>query len=142
MPTHTPSGDDDTLLAYEELLGSDSFLVKNLRNKEDGSRVRVTSEMRLYRSKQGSVDLDPSVTFSSSQPTPICFDPEFHAPSISLSKDKRSVTCSTPDGRGVAFGNVGFTKGVHYWEVKVSLHVPLSFFVVYISKSINHISYF
>jgi hypothetical protein len=31
----------------------------------------------------------------------------------------KSVTCTNSEGRGVAFGNVGFTKGVHYWEVKL-----------------------
>ena len=118
-PTHTVQGDGDASSAYDELLGSDSFLVKTLRNKEDGGRLRVTTEMRLLRSRQNTKDLDPSLTFSSSQPPPICFDADFHAPSMSLSKDKRSVTCATSDGRGVAFGNVGFTKGIHYWEVKL-----------------------
>lgn len=131
-PTRT-TGCDDLMLSYDELLGSDSFLVKNLRNKENGGGpIRVVSEMRLLRSKQSadtkliSVDTsvknahtDPPLTFHSSQPPPICFDPDFHAASLALSNDKRSVTCSTSDGRGVAFGNVGFTKGVHYWEVKL-----------------------
>ena len=111
---------DNSLSTHDEFLGSSSFLVKNLRNKEqDGGRLRVTSEMRLLRSKQSAVAFEPSLSFSSSQPPPICFDPTFHASSISLSKDMRSVTCATSDGRGVAFGNVGFTKGVHYWEVKL-----------------------
>ena len=118
---------DKKLSAYDELLGSDSFLVKNLRNREDGGgRLRVTSEMRLFRSKKGKIvnneevnNLDPPLASTSSQPPPICFDSDFHAPSISLSKDKRTVTCTTSDGRGTVFGNVGFTKGVHYWEVKL-----------------------
>lgn len=120
-PTHAHASTDseDTLSAYDELLGSTSFLVKNLRNKEDGGRLRITSEMRLLRSKQSTSELKPSLTFSSSQPSPICFDSDFHASSISLSRDQRSVTCVASDGRGIAFGNVGFTKGVHYWEVKL-----------------------
>jgi len=117
-PVHAVSL-DDTLSAYDKLLGSTSFLVKNLRNKVDGGSVRVTTEMHLFRCKQSIPDLKPLLPLSSSQPPPICFDPDFHASSIKLSKDKRSVTCSTSDGRGVAFGNVGFTKGVHYWEVKL-----------------------
>jgi hypothetical protein len=131
-PTRTTSC-DDSMFSYDELLGSDSFLVKNLRNKENGGGpIRVVSEMRLLRSKQSadaklipadtnvkSTHTDPQLSFHSSQPPPICFDPDYHASSLSLSKDKRSVTCSTSDGRGVAFGNVGFTKGVHYWEVKL-----------------------
>ena len=131
-PTRT-TGCDDLMLSYDEILGSASFLVKHLRNKENGGGpIRVVSEMRLLRSKQSadtkliSVDTsvknahtDPPLTFHSSHPPPICFDPDFHAASLALSNDKRSVTCSTSDGRGVAFGNVGFTKGVHYWEVKL-----------------------
>jgi hypothetical protein len=130
-PTHTSTSCDDSLLPYDELLGSNSFLVKHLRNKENGGGlIRVVSEMRLLRSKLSadvkltpsdskSTHVNPPASFPSSQPPPICFDPDFHAPSISLSKDRRSVTCSASDGRGIAFGNVGFTKGVHYWEVKL-----------------------
>jgi len=128
-PTQAPTStyQDDTNSAYDELLGSDSFLVKSLRNREDGGgRLRVTSEMRLFRSKRGSItrqeggiNIDSSFASTSSPPPPICFDSNFHAPSISLSKDKRTVTCTTSDGRGTVFGNVGFTKGVHYWEVKL-----------------------
>jgi hypothetical protein len=142
-PTHTLTSCGNSLLPYDELLGSTSFLVKHLRNKENGGgRIRVVSEMRLLRSKQSadvklvtadanaeemesinmgvrSTHENPPLSFISSQPPPICFDPDFHAPSLSLSKDRRSVTCSASDGRGVAFGNVGFTKGVHYWEVKL-----------------------
>lgn len=125
----SPIHDANTLLlAHEELLGSSSFLVENLRNREqDGGRLRVTSEMRLFRSRKGkhetadeSLEEDYSALISSpSQPQPICFDSDFHASSLSLSKDKRTVSCSSSEGRGVAFGNVGFTTGVHYWEIKI-----------------------
>ena len=118
-PMKSSTNHDDVLSAYDELQGSNSFLVRNLRNKTDGSRLRVTTEMRLFRSKQSSAKLDPPLTYSSSQPPPICFDPDFHSSSILLSGDKRSVTWAASDGKGVAFGNVGFTKGVHYWEVKL-----------------------
>ena len=106
---------DDSELEYEEFLGSNSFLVQNLRKKEDGGGpIRVTSEMRIRRARQSSGDSP----LSSSHLSSLCFDPEFHASSIALSKDMKSVTCSNSE-RGVAFGNVGFTKGVHYWEVKL-----------------------
>lgn len=124
-PTKTLS-ESDPCVSYDMLLGSNSLLVKNLRNKEDGgSRLRVTSEMRLLRSKRGRPDdsspksEENTIIHPSSQPPPICFDSDCHAPSISLSKDKRTVTCTSSDGRGTAFANVGFTKGVHYWEVKL-----------------------
>lgn len=119
-PTRNSKTCDDSLPAYDELLGSNSFLVKHLRNKEDGGGpIRVTSEMRIRRATQNAGDSKPSCPFSSSQLPPICFDPYFHASSLTLSKDMKSVTCTNSEGRGVAFGNVGFTKGVHYWEVKL-----------------------
>lgn len=104
------------LSMYEELLGSTTFNVKTLRNRDDGSRLRVTSEMRLLRGKRGrsSTDLQLQV-----QPPPIAFDSNCHAPSISLSKDGRTATCIASDGRSSVFGCLGFTKGVHYWEVKL-----------------------
>jgi hypothetical protein len=49
----------------------------------------------------------------------MCFDRDYHAPSMSLSRDGVTLTCVSPDGRGTAFASVGFTKGVHYWEVKL-----------------------
>lgn len=124
----SPIHDVDSLLPHEELLGSSSYLVKNLRNREQGGgRLRVTSEMRLFRTRKGKQDNAKetlkkeyaSLYASPSQPHPISFDSDFHASSMSLSKDKRTVTCSSSEGRGIAFGNVGFTTGVHYWEVKI-----------------------
>ena len=122
----SPILDEDSLEAHEKLLGSSSYLVRDLRNREDdGSRLRVTSEMRLFRTKKGTETKErligefASLHSSPSQLKPICFDSDFHAPSLSLSKDQRTVTCTSSDGRGTAFGNVGFTTGVHYWEVKI-----------------------
>ena len=111
--------------SHEELLGDSTFLVKDLRKKEDGGRVRVTSELHLYRGKgwkinSGEITDGNFLSAVSPMQSPlICFDSEFHASSFSLSKDKRTVTCLAADGRGIAYGNVGFTKGVHYWEVKL-----------------------
>jgi len=102
---------------YQELLGSSSYLINNLRNIIDGGRVRVTTEMRLCCSKP-SIPSN-SITPNSSLPPPICFDNDFHASSMSLSRDRKTVSCITPEGRGTAFASVGFTKGVHYWEVKL-----------------------
>lgn len=121
----SPTGSTDEYDTHDQLLGSNSSLIEALRNKADGGRVRVTYETRLFRSKrskESSPDPPDGTRIShqvSSHPPPICFDPQFHAPNLALSKDKRSVTCVSSDGRGVAFGNVGFTKGVHYWEVKL-----------------------
>lgn len=117
-PTQTSKSCDD--LSYDELLGSNSFLVKNLRNKEDGGgSIRVTSEMRLIRAKQSAEISKQLLSLSSSQLPHICFDPDFHSSTMTLSQDRKSVTCINSEGRGVAFGNIGFTKGVHYWEVQL-----------------------
>jgi hypothetical protein len=106
---------------YEELLGSSSYMVKDLRNRANGERVRVASEMRLLRDKipqcYSSTSFEDLI--SSPLPPPICFDNDFHAPSLCLSRDRRTVTCTAAEGRCTAFGSVGFTKGVHYWEVKI-----------------------
>lgn len=105
---------------YEELLGSSSFQVKNLRNREDGSTIRVTSEMHLFRGRGASQSKNRIVeSLASPLPPPIHFDRDYHASSLSLSRDGRTVSCVASDGRGTAFASVGFTKGIHYWEVKL-----------------------
>lgn len=106
---------------YEELLGSNTFKVQVLRNPADGSKLEIDSEMRLYRGRQSSSPclhrLPPSL---SPLPAPLTFDRENHAPSLSLSRNGRTVSCVSSDGgRGTAFASMGFTKGVHYWEVKL-----------------------
>ncbi len=46
------------------------------------------------------------------------FDPTNCCNSISVSSNGRLATCIKPD-RGMVYGNVGFSWGIHYWEVKV-----------------------
>jgi HECT-domain (ubiquitin-transferase)/SPRY domain len=106
---------------YEELLGSSSFDVGVLRNPADGSKLKIASEMRLYRGRQISdINTDSLPRPQSPLPPPITFDREYHASSLSLSRDGRTVSCVSSDGgRGTAFASMGFTKGVHYWEVKL-----------------------
>ena len=106
---------------YEELLGSSSLLIENLRNREDGGKVRVTSEVRLFRGRSHSVDekFPLELPLIQAPPPPIHFDRDYHASSLSLSRDGRTVSCVSSDGRGTAFASIGFTKGVHYWEVKL-----------------------
>ena len=112
--TNTNLTEDTT--HFTELLGSTSYTVHNLRNRADGTKLRVTSEMRLWRSSQTPSSINKNlVTYPL---PPIRFDEEFHASSLTLSRDRRTVTCAD-QGRCTAFGTVGFTKGVHYWEVKI-----------------------
>jgi hypothetical protein len=103
------------LSIYEELLGSSSFSVKSLRNRDNGERVRVASEMRLVRGKCFSTDSEGHSTVL----PPLLFDSDWHAPSLSVSRDQRTVTCASAEGRSTAFLSAGFSKGVHYWEVKI-----------------------
>jgi hypothetical protein len=100
---------------FEELLGSTSLCVKQLRNPEDGNNLRVGCELRLIRSKlKDSSRLDHVATLPG-----ISFDHNYHATSLEISRDGRTVTCSSAEGKCTAFANVGFTKGVHYWEIKI-----------------------
>jgi hypothetical protein len=101
---------------YEELLGSTSYLVQTLRNPQNGDRVRVVSEMRLVRSKSFTTVLEEKV---GSLLPPLIFDGDWHASSLSVSRDRKSVTCISAEGRSSAFLSIGFSKGVHYWEFKI-----------------------
>ena len=106
---------------YVEFLGSTSHEVQNLRNRANGGKIRVTSEIRLFCDRR-SFDTSPLMNIDwtfNPNPPPISFDNDFHASSLSLSRDRRTVTCTSSGGRATAFGSVGFTKGVHYWEMKI-----------------------
>ncbi|XP_071162888.1 E3 ubiquitin-protein ligase TRIM9-like isoform X1 [Mytilus edulis] len=46
------------------------------------------------------------------------FDPVSAHPDILFSNDNQTVTCNSYDHR-VVLGSVGFSKGVHYWEIVV-----------------------
>jgi HECT-domain (ubiquitin-transferase)/SPRY domain len=106
---------------YEELSGSSDFNVKLLRNPANGSPMKVSSVMRLCRglptNTSANCELSQTIT---PLPPPITFDRSYCAPSLTLSRDNRTISCTSSDsGRGTVFGALGFTKGVHYWEVKL-----------------------
>lgn len=46
-------------------------------------------------------------------------DPYNHFPTLSISDEGMSVTCTSGESRNLALGTVGFTTGVHYWEIRV-----------------------
>lgn len=59
---------------------------------------------------QGEVELQQARLF--------VFDANMHASNVVLSRDLVSA-CKSGGGQGCAFGNVGFSQGVHVWELKV-----------------------
>jgi HECT-domain (ubiquitin-transferase)/SPRY domain len=124
-PSQAATNTEEALLSesflYEEVSGSTEFAVDSLRNPADGNKLSVVSEMRLLRGTLiNGVDATDLPQSFSPLPPPLTFDREYRAPSLSLSRDCRTVSCISSDGcRGTVFGSIGFTKGVHYWEVKL-----------------------
>jgi hypothetical protein len=107
---------------FQELVGNCTHHVENLRNRENGGKVHVTSKFCIKRSRCSISDGSRASSESlveAPMPPPIHFDPDYHASSLSLSRDGRTVSCISSDGRGTAYTNMGFSKGVHYWEVKL-----------------------
>ena len=94
---------------YMQMSGTQTFEVDKLRNPANGQKLTVVSNMKLVRGKGTH----------SPMPPPFTFDSDYHAPSMSLSRDGRTVSCVASEGRGTAFASIGFSKGVHYWEVKL-----------------------
>lgn len=109
------------LSLFQEVLGSSSYTARTLRNRSGGGHVQITNELRLLRGRRPkeTSELCELLRSPTRAPPPITFDRDFHAGSLALSRDGRTVTCVTPDGRGTAFASIGFAKGVHYWEVKL-----------------------
>lgn len=95
------------------LSGATTFEVKDLRNPRDGGRIYVNTKMSFPR----SIWTTPSERHT--PPQPLTFDRSFKSSSLLVSKDGRTITCSSADGRASAFASIGFSKGIHYWEVKV-----------------------
>ncbi|RLN71766.1 hypothetical protein BBJ29_002386 [Phytophthora kernoviae] len=46
-------------------------------------------------------------------------DPHNHFSTLGISPDGLSITCHSGESRNLVLGTVGFTTGVHYWEVQV-----------------------
>ena len=107
-------------ISYEVLEGSCDFNVKYLRNPANGSPMTVSSEMRLCRGISASALACEIPQTMTPLPPPLTFDRDYCASSLTLSRDNRTISCTSSDsGRSTIFGSLGFTKGVHYWEVKL-----------------------
>ena len=98
---------------YVSLRGSAEASVTRMRNPANGSPLVLRKELVL---RFPNTELGSSFA---SHPAPLEFDKSFHASNLSVSKNGRTVTCTSPEGRGSAFATLGFSKGVHYWEVKL-----------------------
>lgn len=114
VPTSVAQDPDDANMSlYQETRGHNVFEVASLRNPENGSVLSVESELRFRKPfTSANNNLSPG-------PPPFCFDPLYHSGALALSRDRRTVTCVGSEGRATAYADVGFTKGVHYWEVKL-----------------------
>jgi hypothetical protein len=66
-----------------------------------GTRVPIIGDIKIQQSKL------------------FTFDPLCHASSISVSHDQLAAACIGGEGKCCAFGSVGFSSGVHYWELKI-----------------------
>jgi len=108
---------------FEEFVGVSTYCVENLRNRENGGQIYVTSKLRFTRGRRTALDSNAcqlsKPLVEAPMPPSMHFDQDFHASSLSLSCDGRTLSCVSSDGRGTAFGNIGFSKGVHYWEIKL-----------------------
>ena len=120
---------------FEELLGSASYLVGRLRNKANGSSVRISFEMRIIRRRSSM----KRHVMSAPLP-PIQFDRFYHSQAIGISVDGMTATCLNADGRASAFASVGFCKGVHFWEVKIEQGEAGSIFVGVAEKNFSQSS--
>lgn len=103
---------------YETLSGEFSHTPQGLRNPKNGNKVLIKSKMTLKRARWIPGEAGKSIVRQDPLP-PLTFDREFHSSSLSISLDGRTVSCTSSDGRATAFGDIGFSKGVHYWEVKI-----------------------
>ena len=67
----------------------------------DSGRFKVT----------GTVALQCETLFS--------FDRNAKAPTLNVSRDNCTVSVASSGQKPVVFGNVGFSRGLHYWELKI-----------------------
>ena len=75
-------------------------------------------------------------TISLQQSRLFFFDMVYHSPAFSISSD-RLMVANTKGGKGVVFGSIGFSRGVHYWEFKIEQSDMGSVFIGVAEKAPN-----
>ena len=83
-----------------EYLGQFSY-VSRVGETQPQEKVVVTGTMELQQSSL------------------FCFDEKLKNKAYSVSHEKMMVSNAPGGGRGLVFGSVGFSVGVHYWEFKI-----------------------
>lgn len=92
------------------------YVMHTSYSESDSSRVagemkqKVICDGRL-QDLRGEVELSQNLLFK--------MDRMSHFSSITISDDGLSATCTGGESRALAIGTVGFTTGIHYWELRV-----------------------
>ena len=84
----------------ENMEGTSVFKASVLRNPENGMPLKVSSTMRITRGRRDREQTIPSGCF----PSPLVFDKNCHAANLTVSKDGRSVACTSTDGKYLLHG--------------------------------------
>ncbi|CAH1262053.1 E3 ubiquitin-protein ligase TRIM9-like isoform X1 [Branchiostoma lanceolatum] len=85
----------------------------------DGLHFDCTYRVRVKAfNKAGEGPYSDSVQLHTAEVAWFALDPSTAHPDIVLSNDNMTVTCNSYDDR-VVLGNVGFSKGIHYWECTI-----------------------
>lgn len=91
--------------SYDDASGpTGKYLVGNFSYDVDafvGTMISINGEIKIQQSKL------------------FTFDPICHSSSISISHDKLAAACTGAEGKSIAFASVGFSSGVHYWELRI-----------------------
>jgi len=90
-------------------------------NSEKISKLSGTSS---YNVEIGGNTARINIRFDLQNSLLFTLDPNRCASRIIISSDGKSARCNSNDGRCAVYGSVGFSKGIHYWEIKIEQAEP------------------